>query len=187
MAINSLSTGFRPGVCTSSTRPTAPYEGQVIYETDTDKTLVWNGSAWLYLSTPQTTEIGATVSYTPTLTNITLGNGTLSSRYSLTNKFVHYEGKITFGTTTSISGANPQISLPFTSAQSFQIAGNVIYADSGVATYSGLPFIIGTTTFYLYISNFATAYGSEVPVSSTVPFTWGNLDSITWSMHYQSA
>ena len=46
MAINSLSTGFRPGVCTSSTRPTAPYEGQQIYETDTDKTLVWTGSAW---------------------------------------------------------------------------------------------------------------------------------------------
>jgi hypothetical protein len=46
MAINSLSTGFRPGVCTSSTRPTAPYEGQQIYETDTDFLYVWNGSAW---------------------------------------------------------------------------------------------------------------------------------------------
>lgn len=41
----------KPGVCTSSTRPASPYEGQVIYETDTDKTLVWNGSAWVYLST----------------------------------------------------------------------------------------------------------------------------------------
>lgn len=47
MAINSLSTGFRPGVCTSSTRPTAPYEGQQIYETDTDRMYVWNGSAWV--------------------------------------------------------------------------------------------------------------------------------------------
>ena len=68
MAINSLSTGFRPGVCTSSTRPTAPYEGQQIYETDTDKTLVWTGSAWLYLSTPQTSEIGAWQTWTPTIT-----------------------------------------------------------------------------------------------------------------------
>ena len=34
------------GVCTSSTRPASPYEGQMIYETDTDKVLVWNGSAW---------------------------------------------------------------------------------------------------------------------------------------------
>lgn len=35
-----------PGVCTSTTRPTNPFEGQMIYETDTDKTLFWNGSAW---------------------------------------------------------------------------------------------------------------------------------------------
>ena len=50
MAINSLSTGFRPGVCTSSTRPTAPYEGQQIYETDTDLLRIWNGSAWKNIS-----------------------------------------------------------------------------------------------------------------------------------------
>jgi hypothetical protein len=36
----------RAGVCTSSTRPASPYEGQVIYETDTDKILAWTGSAW---------------------------------------------------------------------------------------------------------------------------------------------
>lgn len=48
MAISSaLGTGsLTPGVCTSSTRPTAPFEGQVIYETDTDRILVWNGTAW---------------------------------------------------------------------------------------------------------------------------------------------
>jgi hypothetical protein len=50
MAINSLSTGFRPGVCTSSTRPTAPYEGQFIYETDTDLSYVWGGAAWQQVS-----------------------------------------------------------------------------------------------------------------------------------------
>jgi len=36
----------KPGVCTSSTRPASPYEGQVIYEIDTDKILTWTGSAW---------------------------------------------------------------------------------------------------------------------------------------------
>lgn len=43
----------RPGVCTSSTRPASPYEGQVIYETDTDKIMVWDGSAWVILSAPK--------------------------------------------------------------------------------------------------------------------------------------
>jgi hypothetical protein len=37
----------KPGVCTSSTRPASPYEGQMIYETDTDATKVWDGSAWV--------------------------------------------------------------------------------------------------------------------------------------------
>jgi flavin-dependent dehydrogenase len=38
------------GVCTSSTRPVSPYEGQVIYETDTNRTLVWNNAAWIGLA-----------------------------------------------------------------------------------------------------------------------------------------
>lgn len=39
----------RPGVCTSSTRPASPFEGQVIYETDTDLVQVYNGSGWYSL------------------------------------------------------------------------------------------------------------------------------------------
>lgn len=46
MGISNVSSGLRPGVCTSTTRPSAPFEGQMIYETDTDKVLVWDGSAW---------------------------------------------------------------------------------------------------------------------------------------------
>ena len=34
-------------VCASTTRPSTPFEGQEIYETDTQKTLVYTGSAWL--------------------------------------------------------------------------------------------------------------------------------------------
>jgi hypothetical protein len=46
MAISNNSTGLRPGVCTSTTRPTAPYDGQAIYETDTDRLNIYDGSAW---------------------------------------------------------------------------------------------------------------------------------------------
>jgi hypothetical protein len=38
---------IKPGVVTSSTRPSAPYNGQVVYETDTGNPLVYNGSAWV--------------------------------------------------------------------------------------------------------------------------------------------
>lgn len=47
MSVSNLSTGMRPGVCLSSSRPAVPYEGQMIYETDTDLVYLWSGSAWV--------------------------------------------------------------------------------------------------------------------------------------------
>ena len=40
------SAGLKPGVCTSTTRPSNPFEGQMIYETDTDIVAIWTGAAW---------------------------------------------------------------------------------------------------------------------------------------------
>jgi len=42
------SSAIKPGVCTSTTRPSVPFEGQLIYETDTDRVAAYNGSAWVY-------------------------------------------------------------------------------------------------------------------------------------------
>jgi len=59
---------IKPGVCTSSTRPASPYTGQGIYETDTNKTLFWNGTAWY----PSWSTAWGVVAYTKTnTTNIT--------------------------------------------------------------------------------------------------------------------
>ena len=44
------SAGLKPGVCTSTTRPSNPFEGQMIYETDTDLTYIYGGSAWQQVS-----------------------------------------------------------------------------------------------------------------------------------------
>lgn len=41
-----------------ASRPVSPYEGQVIYQTDTDRTLVWNGTAWVDPSTGKTEPSG---------------------------------------------------------------------------------------------------------------------------------
>jgi hypothetical protein len=34
---------------TSTTRPSSPWDGQVIFETDTSKSFVWDGTAWKVL------------------------------------------------------------------------------------------------------------------------------------------
>ena len=54
MGISNVSNGLRSGVCTSSTRPTAPYEGQMIYETDTNRVLVYDNTAWVMIADTDT-------------------------------------------------------------------------------------------------------------------------------------
>lgn len=48
-------------ICTSSTRPASPFVGQQIYETDTSKSLIYNGTAWVApqaLSVPPSVSVG---------------------------------------------------------------------------------------------------------------------------------
>lgn len=75
MPISSNETGLRTGVCTSTTRPTTPYNGQVIYETDTGLTQVWNGSAWKPLSTTSLTAADGYLRYQTSWTTATYGSG----------------------------------------------------------------------------------------------------------------
>lgn len=60
------------GVVTSTTRPSSPYEGQIIYETDTDMVAVWNGSAWRYIAA--TTPTNGTVLQVVTATTTTVAS-----------------------------------------------------------------------------------------------------------------
>lgn len=46
MAITTTTQGIAAGVCLSTARPTNPYLGQIIYETDTNLLRAWSGSAW---------------------------------------------------------------------------------------------------------------------------------------------
>jgi len=52
--------GIKEGVCTSSTRPANPFEGQLIYETDTNRTLVYDNAAWLVVADNQVLSIDPT-------------------------------------------------------------------------------------------------------------------------------
>lgn len=42
------------GVCTSTTRPATPFEGQMIYETDTNRVLVYDNTAWVMIADTDT-------------------------------------------------------------------------------------------------------------------------------------
>jgi hypothetical protein len=68
---------MQPGVCTSTTRPASPYDGQVIYETDTDKIAVYDSSAWVY-------KTGTTAPTTPTAPGLAfISTTTITSQTSV--------------------------------------------------------------------------------------------------------
>lgn len=50
MGISNQASGLKPGVCTSTTRPSTPYEGMMIYETDTNRVLVYDNAAWVMIA-----------------------------------------------------------------------------------------------------------------------------------------
>lgn len=85
MTVSNLSTGMRPGVCLSTSRPTVPYVGQTIFETDTNKLLVWNGTVWVIPNSPAQNPAGlefvSTTTFT-TGTSVSLPTGTFTTSYT---------------------------------------------------------------------------------------------------------
>ena len=65
--------GIRQGVCTSTTRPTAPYAGQQIYETDTNLAYIWNGSSWVRVYTTPVTTKGDVLTYSTVPDRLAVG------------------------------------------------------------------------------------------------------------------
>jgi len=82
-------------ICTSTTRPASPFEGQTIYETDTDLEQRWTGSAWVvsgsnggsFLSASSTTTVSAasTITYTQASITLTPGVWEVTSAMTLIN------------------------------------------------------------------------------------------------------
>ena len=69
-------------ICTSSTRPSAPFEGQTIYETNTKKMLVWNGSAWRTFAETDAS-VGTPLQIVHTTNSAATTNGGAGSNYSI--------------------------------------------------------------------------------------------------------
>ena len=130
---------------------------------------------------------GTWQTYSPTIGNFTIGNGTANYRYSQTGKTVSVNINIVLGSTSSVS-ANPNFSLPVESKYD-RAAFTGAFTDAGAGFYAGIAFI--EQGAYSYVSlkavNANSTYSSFTDVSSTVPFTWTSTDEINFQFTYEAA
>lgn len=132
--------------------------------------------------------IGTWTDYTPTLTNVTLGNGTRSGRWTRQGDLVTFWARIAAGSTTSVTGLIG-FSLPVTAAAGVhdaQFEGVMIDA-TGPTRLAGFVDAVSTTQVDLYALSASGTYVSAVATSGTVPFTVANFDEYIVAGTYEAA
>jgi hypothetical protein len=149
---------------------TSPVEGQMTWLEDVNRYESYNGTSWIQLINPN-----AWVTYTPTISNVTLGNGTVTARYNVIGKTMFIRFRMQLGSTSSVTGA-PIFSIPsgFTSA----FSGNFPVGE-GFATISGANYILTPITSGTGFINAWTTFANSTytvagDMSATQPATWGN-------------
>lgn len=135
---------------------------------------------------------GAWTTFTPTLSNVTLGTGgTNTGQYSIFNKTLLMRGKFVLGTGGSVTGviavSCPVSTLALSPTMQFQLNGQVLYTDSGVASYTGPALQLTSSLIAFYVNNTAGTYASAVTSSGTVPFTFGVNDYVEYALTLQVA
>jgi hypothetical protein len=123
-------------VCASTTRPSSPFEGQEIYETDTQKTLVYSGSAWVETSD---------LDYSPSATVCTSGTRPATGLF---------EGQRIYETDTNRE---------FTYSGSGWVQTNQWSTTSGVTGVNNL--IVPPVVFVSRVANQSIANNTDVAIS----------------------
>lgn len=173
--------------CTSTTRPATPTEGMTIFETDTDGLLTYSGTAW-----ENTVTVGAWDTYTPTVTNWVIGNGTMVGRWAKFGRMVIAEIRVTFGSTSTFS-SNPIFTLPVarvaTTNISFESVGLAMARDDSTGNpVSGFTRMYNTdSTIQPSFVETASAFGYLQVATPTLPFTWTTSDELTMQAIYEAA
>lgn len=137
-------------------------------------------------------EIGASwLTWSPTWTNFTLGNGTVDyAKYLKIGKTVWFKLKVTLGSTSAVS-TNPTFTLPVTTSSDYALskvevfAGNVALRDtSASATRPAVPTWDTTTTC---TPRYLSGTPANVAIDSVSPFTWATGDIIQVHASYEAA
>lgn len=132
---------------------------------------------------------GAWESWTPTLSNITAGDGTTTAKYLQVGKTVFYRFKFVLGSTSAI-GSNPTFSLPVTPDSEYDSInthiGDATLVDSGTKAYFGFINRSSSTGVFRVFTAGST-YLESTNVTPTAPHTWAQTDILQAQGFYEAA
>jgi len=129
-------------------------------------------------------DLGDWVSYTPTTTGITLGNGTLAGEYTRIGDSVIFSVQFVLGNTSAVTGTI-SFTLPTTAVSpTWPGVGQFLDVTANYFTVLVNP---TTTTGQLYAVDSSGGYAQAGIPSATIPFTWTTNDIIRLSGFYRSA
>ena len=131
--------------------------------------------------------------WTTVLTNLTVGNGTLSGSYKVTSAGqISYQWALVWGSTTSIDAPGVSFSLPATASANYGDTINYIITrmrDANLnTTYQGTGGISASATTSNMVAIVASGtYATNAGLQATVPFTWTTSDSMSTQGTYFAA
>ncbi len=137
------------------------------------------GDDWKNVTDELTAISAAWTTWVPTLTNLTLGNGTVSGKYRRVGETGDLRFTFVLGSTSAV-GTNPQFSLPFTlnsalSSSGLFLIGPATLVQSGVARRMGaIQADTATTVSFIQIN----ATPAVASITATSPWTWATGDSL---------
>lgn len=128
--------------------------------------------------------------WTPSYTNITVSNGSVTAKYIQIGKTVFFTWQLTCGSTTSISNAMT-ITLPVTASTTFSTRsdtaiGTVAIRDSGTASYGGV-LILAISSTAMNPKFFRADSSTSAELTTTFPITEATGDTFVCTGMYEAA
>jgi len=128
--------------------------------------------------------------WSPTYVDLTIGNGTVVSRYVEIGGFVVARFEWIWGSTSVWTSTAATITLPvaihasgYTDTDPIGVAS---FRDAGTLSYPGWA-ELDSGKVALRVQNASGTYTSMVGVSATVPFTWTTSDILSFTVVYEAA
>lgn len=144
--------------------------GERYYDSTAKREYMSDGVGWVIMSEPEQ-------SFTPTWTNVTVGDGTRVGYFHRSDGYVDFWAQFLLGSTSAM-GTGPVLTLPF-SPKNGELTFTGSASQVGVARIPLLSEFVTGTTFQLRVAN------TNAQITASVPFTWANTHAIFAHGRYQ--